>query len=181
LRRRWQGLDPRVATGLYAPMSTDPVTLRPMQIGDAGWLIQQHAELYAHEAGFDATFEALVAEILADFIRNRDPENERAWIAVRGTERLGSIFCVRQDAQTAKLRLFLLVPAARGLGLGRRLIEACIGYARGRGYRSMVLWTHESHAAACALYRAYGFEMTDSRPVRSFGQDLIEQNWRLTL
>ena len=162
-------------------MRPDDITLRPLQIGDAGWLIQQHAELYAAHDGFDATFEALVAEILADYIRNHDPACERAWIATRGETRLGSIFCVRLDNATAKLRLFLLVPEARGLGLGKRLLEACIGYARDTGYARMQLWTHESHTAACALYRAYGFEMTEGKAVRSFGQDLVEQTWVLGL
>ncbi len=159
---------------------SDAILLRDLQIGDAGWLIQQHAELYAREEGFDATFEPLVAEILADFIRNRDPAVERAWIAVRGGERLGSIFCVRLNATTAKLRLFLVVPGARGTGLGRRLLRACIDHARACGFRRLQLWTHESHRAACALYARTGWELTASQPVRSFGQDLVEQTWQLS-
>ena len=164
-----------------ARVTDDAIILRDLAIGDAGWLIQQHGELYAAEEGFDASFEALVAEILADYIRNRDPACERAWIAVRGGRRLGSIFCVRQDSETAKLRLFLLVPGARGLGLGKRLLAECIAYARGTGYRRLQLWTHESHAAACALYAAHGFVLGGSKPVRSFGVDLVEQTWTLTL
>ncbi len=157
------------------------VVLRQLAIGDAGWLIQQHAEIYAGEEGFDASFEPLVADILSDHMRNRDPACERAWIAARGPERLGSIFCVREDATTAKLRLFLLVPDARGLGLGKRLIRTCIAYARDKGYARMRLWTHASHRAACALYAAHGFDLTDSRPVRSFGADLVQQTWELRL
>ena len=157
------------------------VTLRDLQSGDSGWLIQQHAELYRREEGFDHRFEALVAEILADFIRNHDPENERAFIAERSGQRLGSVFCVRKDAQTAKLRLFLLVPEARGLGLGRQLLEACMGYARERGYKRMVLWTHKSHNAACALYAKYGFEITSEEEVNEFGVDLISQIWEIDL
>lgn len=157
------------------------VELRDLQVGDAGWLVQQHAELYARDEGFDHTFEALVAEILAAYIRDRDPSCERAWIATRGEERLGSIFCVRQDAETAKLRLFLLRPEARGLGLGKRLLSACMTYARDRGYRRMQLWTHESHTAACALYAAFGWTLDDARPVHSFGVDLVEQSWSVTL
>lgn len=162
-------------------MADNEVILRDLAIGDAGWLIQQHGELYAAAEGFDATFEALVAEILADFIRNRDPSCERAWIATRGNQRLGSIFCVRQNADTAKLRLFLLMPDARGQGLGKRLLAACIAYARATGYRRMQLWTHESHTAACALYAAQGFTLTGSKPVHSFGVDLVEQSWVRTL
>lgn len=181
MRRAWQGLAFAAGIGGDAGMDGSTISLRPLKIGDAGWLIQQHAELYALDEGFDATFEALVAEILAGYIRNHDPVCERAWIAACGKVRLGSIFCVRQDADTAKLRLFLLVPEARGLGLGRRLLDACVGFARDVGYRRMQLWTHESHRAACALYRAYGFRMTDSIAVRSFGVDLVEQTWVLEL
>jgi len=160
----------------------DDVTLRDIGIGDAGWLIQQHAELYAQEEGFDATFEPLVAEILADFLRHRDPSCERAWIAWEGAQRIGSVFCVKgPEPGQAKLRLFLLTPSARGRGLGRRLLEACIRYACDRGYRELVLWTHDSHRAACSLYRKAGFVCTDSRAVTSFGQRLEEQTWRLDL
>ena len=155
--------------------------LRDLEIGDAGWLIEQHGRLYALEEGFDRTFEALVAEILADYIRNHDPAYERAWIAVEGGQRLGSIFCVRLDEKTAKLRLFLLLPEARGKGLGRHLLDACMTFARQKGYAKMQLWTHESHRAACALYRSAGFTLVASKPVRSFGVDLVEQSWEIDL
>lgn len=158
------------------------VTIRDLEIGDAGWLIQQHGELYARDEGFDASFEALVAKILAAYIRRRDPATERAFIAVRGKERLGSVFCVQSgEPGVAKLRLFLLVPGARGLGLGGRLLGACLDYARRTGYRQMRLWTHESHRAACALYARNGFRLTRSEPVRSFGADLVEQTWEIDL
>jgi GNAT superfamily N-acetyltransferase len=158
------------------------VTLRDLEIGDAGWLIERHAVLYAREAGFDASFEALVAEILAAYIRNRDPATERAFIAVDDGRRLGSVFCVRSgEPGTAKLRLFLLEPEARGRGLGQRLLDACLGFAREVGYERLRLWTHESHRAACALYARNGFHLTDSRPVHSFGQDLVEQTWEIAL
>ncbi len=163
------------------PGMADEILLRDLQIGDAGWLIQQHAELYAREEGFDASFEPLVAEILVDFIRNRDRRVERAWIAVQGRERVGSIFCVRLNATTAKLRLFLVAPDARGTGLGKRLLRACIDHARACGFKRLQLWTHESHRAACALYETHGFEMTEAKPVRSFGVDLVEQTWVLDL
>nr|WP_253913304.1 GNAT family N-acetyltransferase [Pseudoruegeria sp. HB172150] len=151
--------------------------LRDLSHGDIGWLVMRHGELYARDEGFDSTFEALVAEILADFLRNRDPELERGWIAASGDERLGSIFCVRQDNETAKLRLFLLEPHARGLGLGKRMLEACMAFAKERGYRRMVLWTHESHEAACALYQRAGWRLLRSEPKVSFGQDVVEQHF----
>lgn len=157
------------------------VALRDLQAGDAGWLVQQHGELYAVDEGFDATFEALVAEILAAFIRDHDPLNERAFIATRGGQRLGSVFCTHESDEVAKLRLFLLVPEARGLGLGRQLLEACLGFSKGRGYKVLTLWTHKSHVAACALYEKYGFEMTGEVPVHDFGVDLIRQNWQIDL
>ncbi|WP_420395569.1 GNAT family N-acetyltransferase [Nioella sp.] len=161
---------------------SDGIDLRDLAIGDAGWLIQQHAELYARDEGFDASFEALVAEILAEYIHTRDPACERAWIAWDGEQRLGSIFCVKgPEPGQAKLRLFLLTPAARGRGLGKRLLDACITYARDKGYREMVLWTHASHRAACALYEKAGFTCIDSHPVTSFGQRLEEQTWKLNL
>lgn len=165
-------------------MTIDPTTveLREMRVGDMGWLIQRHGELYAEADGFDETFEPLVAEILLDFIRNRDPANERAWIASADARRLGSVFCVQSgEPGIAKLRLFLMEPDARGLGLGKRLLDACIEFARQRGYRRMRLWTHESHRAACALYARRGFICVHSEPVRSFGQDLVEQTWELDL
>lgn len=156
----------------------DTIRLRDLRIGDAGWLIQQHGELYARDEGFDASFEALVAEILADFIRNRDPACERAWIAETDGQRLGSIFCVRSgDPGIAKLRLFLLIPAARGLGLGQRLLSECIDFARSTGNHTLRLWTHQSHRAACALYQRSGFVCTKSEPVTSFGVPLVEQTW----
>lgn len=165
-------------------MTHDPetVTLRDLAIGDAGWLIQRHAELYVESDGFDATFEPLVAEILTAFMRTHDPATERAFIAVAGNERLGSIFCVQSgEPGVAKLRLFLLEPKARGLGLGQRLLDACLSFARDAGYRKMTLWTHESHRAACALYDKAGFRLTASKPVHSFGVDLVEQAWEIDL
>ena len=160
----------------------DDVTLRDLRIGDAGWLIEQHGVLYARDEGFDETFEALVAEILADFIRRHDPASERAFIAERAGQRLGSVFCVQSgEPGVAKLRLFLLVPEARGLGLGQRLLDACLGFARASGYHTLCLWTHESHTAACALYRKNGFALTRSDPVRSFGVALVEQSWEIAL
>jgi len=158
------------------------VVLRDLQIGDAGWLIQQHAEGYAADEGFDHSFEPLVARILVDFIETHDPETERGWIAADGSGRLGSIFCVKGPTpDTAKLRLFYLAPQARGRGVGKVLLETCIRFARDAGYTRMVLWTHASHKAACALYAKAGFTCDRSKPVHSFGVDLIEQEWSLDL
>lgn len=159
----------------------DDVVLRPFHTRDAPWLVEQHGRLYALAEGFNHTFAPLVASILDEFLVSHDPARERGWIAEREGERIGSIFCVSQDRNTAKLRLFLLVPQARGLGLGKRLLETCMSFARAAGYREMVLWTHESHKAACALYKATGWQLLDSKPVHSFGVDLVEQSWRIQL
>ncbi|SDC95810.1 GNAT family N-acetyltransferase [Ruegeria marina] len=159
----------------------DNISLRPFVAEDAAWLVERHGTLYAEAEGFDTTFAPLVAEILDAFVAGHDPACERGWIAEHQGRRLGSIFCVRLDDGTAKLRLFLLAPEARGKGLGRRLLETCMDFARRAGYRDMQLWTHESHRAACALYAAAGWHLVDSKPVRSFGVDLIEQTWKITL
>lgn len=155
--------------------------MKQLEIGDAGWLIQQHALLYAENEGFDVRFEALVAEILADFIRTNDPASERGFIAWQDGRRLGSIFCTRVDDETAKVRLFLITPEARGKGLGKRLLGDCTVFARKCGYRRMQLWTHESHRAATALYQSFGWQLTDSKEVHNFGVDLVEQSWEITL
>jgi len=155
----------------------DRISLRPFDRRDIDWLTERHATLYAQDEGFDDTFRVLVRTILIEFAGWNDPACERGWIAEGPGGPLGSIFCVRQDADIAKLRLFLLVPEARGLGLGRRMLRTCMEFARGAGYKGMTLWTHESHRAACALYRSEGWELISSQPVQSFGQDLVEQHW----
>ncbi|MEM9427744.1 MAG: GNAT family N-acetyltransferase [Pseudomonadota bacterium] len=164
------------------PIDPSAVTLRNLAPGDAGWLIQRHAELYSEAEGFDASFEIVVAEILTAFLKGHDPATERAFIAAADGKRLGSIFCVQSGTPgVAKLRLFLLEPEARGLGLGKRLLTACLEFARTAGYGKMRLWTHESHRAACALYTQFGFRLTDAKPVHSFGVDLVEQTWEIEL
>ena len=172
------------AEGVLTEAETDvlEITLGPLRIGDIGWLTEQHAVHYARSDGFSAEFEILVARILADFAETQDPARERAWIARRGEDRLGSIFIVQgPEPEIAKLRLFFLVPQARGLGLGRRLLEIATGFARQAGYQTLTLWTHESHRAACALYQKAGFRCDSSKPVTSFGVDLVEQQWSLDL
>ncbi len=157
------------------------VSLRRFRPDDAPWLGEQHSIHYARDEGFDDSFGRLVNDILADFIAHHDPVRERGWIACRGEQRLGSIFCVGQGPTTAKLRLFLLTPQARGRGLGKRMLTTCMAFARDAGYADMRLWTHESHRAACALYAASGWHLLESRPVHSFGVDLVEQSWRVDL
>jgi len=157
------------------------ITLDDLGPGDAGWLIQQHGEIYQRDQGFDHSFEALVAQILADYLRQRDPQNERAFIARQDGRRLGSIFCMRKDADTAQLRLFLLVPQARGLGLGKRLLAECLGFARGQKYRRMVLWTKQGLDAACALYEAEGFSVAGTENAHEFGVDLVNLRYELVL
>lgn len=159
---------------------SDDVTLRAYDAGDFDWLVDLHGRLYAEAEGFDGTFAPLVATILCDFEARHDPSCERGWVAVRGDAPLGSIFCVKLDDRTAKLRLFLLSPEVRGIGLGKRMLDTCMGFARTCGYTGMQLWTHESHAAACALYRAHGWRCISSKPVHSFGVDLVEQAWEVT-
>ncbi len=159
----------------------DDVLIRPFRAADAPWLVEQHGNLYERDEGFDATFARLVARILDDFVISHDPTRERGWIAERAGKRLGSIFCVALDQNRAKLRLFLLVPEARGLGLGKRMLNTCMDFARDVGFTEMNLWTHESHKAACALYRATGWQLLASKPVHSFGVDLVEQSWKIQL
>lgn len=158
------------------------ITIRNLGTGDAGWLIQRHAELYEADEGFDQSFEPFLAELMASILRNWAPPIDRAWIAVRDGHRLGSIFCVAtDDPGVAKLRLFLVEPDARGTGLGQRLLDLCLAHAKATGHNTLRLWTHESHKAACALYARNDFHCTDSKPVRSFGVDLVEQTWERDL
>ena len=153
------------------------VTLRPFSAADTDWLVEQHGVQYAQAEGFDDTFGPLVRSILVDFVADHDPACEQGWIAEQDGAPLGSIFCVRFNDTTAKLRLFLLVPEARGKGVGRQLLDQCMRFARETGYEGMQLWTHESHRAACALYAKTGWTLQASEPVHSFGQDLVEQTW----
>lgn len=155
--------------------------MRNLQIGDAGWIAARHGTLYAKDEGYDATFEAFVMRILAEFIENHDPKTERAFIADVDGKRLGSVFCVMDDATTARLRMFFLEPFARGLGLAPLMLEAVIEHARAVGASKLVLWTHASHVAACRLYRKRGFVMTQERESHAFGQDTVEQEFELLL
>ncbi|MGE4241420.1 bifunctional helix-turn-helix transcriptional regulator/GNAT family N-acetyltransferase [Ramlibacter sp.] len=150
--------------------------------GDMGWVVQQHGELYAREYGFTADFEALVARIAAEFIDKFDPVHEKGWIAEVDGERAGSVFVVRKSATVAKLRLLILRPEARGLGLGQRLVDEAIDFARATGYRKMVLWTQDILVAARAIYKSRGFVLTQSEPNFDFGQkDMRAETWELKL
>ncbi len=159
----------------------DEVKLRPFAASDADWVISRHGALYAAEEGYDATFEALVAEIVADFLRHHDPDCEAGWIAVQGETRLGSIFVVKEAAGVAKLRLVLLEPVARGSGLARRMLDHAMGFARDAGYHQMRLWTHESHVAAGRLYARAGFRLVSATPAQAFGQPVVDQIWEIAL
>jgi DNA-binding MarR family transcriptional regulator/GNAT superfamily N-acetyltransferase len=157
------------------------VILRPPQPGDLGWVVQAHGEIYAREYGFDAEFEALVAEIVAKFVRNFDPGHERAWIAEVDGERAGSVLLVRRSCTVAQLRLLVLRPEARGLGLGGRLVDECIAFARAKGYRKISLWTHSHLLAARAIYGSRGFAIVKSEPCTAYGQRMASETWELKL
>jgi DNA-binding MarR family transcriptional regulator/GNAT superfamily N-acetyltransferase len=157
----------------------DPIILRPHRLGDLGWIVHRQAILYATEYGWDGTYEALAAEILAAFIKSNDPDRERGWIAVRNEQILGSVFVMRGSETIAKLRLLYVEPEARGLGLGRRLVDACIHFARERDYRVLTLWTNDVLVPARRIYQAAGFTCVAREPHHSFGQDLIGETWEL--
>jgi DNA-binding MarR family transcriptional regulator/GNAT superfamily N-acetyltransferase len=157
------------------------LTLRAHRPGDMGWVVQRHGEIYHQEYGWNEEFEALVAEIAAEFVRKLDVTRERCWIAESDGRRVGCIFLVARDAAIAKLRLLLVEPDARGLGVGRALVAECLRFAREAGYRKIVLWTQESLTAARRIYSNEGFVKTAREPHRSFGHDLVGETWELEL
>lgn len=161
--------------------SDSALVLRPHRAGDMGWVIHRHGALYAQEYGWDETFEALVAEIAAQFIKNFDPRRERCWIAEKGSEPVGTVFLVKYTDEVAKLRLLLVEPHARGLGVGRRLVEECVQFARLAGYRKITLWTQSILTSARNIYRRAGFKVVKEEPQRAFGADLVSETWELEL
>jgi GNAT superfamily N-acetyltransferase len=161
---------------------TSATSIRPIGVpGDFGWVIAAHGQLYAEEFGWDVSFEALVAQIVASFAAAHDPEREAAWIAEVDGERAGCVFVVRKDDDTAQLRILLVHPTARGRGVGAQLVDACIEFARTAGYRRMMLWTNDPLVSAARIYRAAGFRLTAEEPHHSFGRDLIGQTYELEL
>lgn len=159
------------------------VAIRPLgRPGDLGWVVLAHGEVYAEEFGWDAGFEALVARIVADYAGDHDPEREAAWIAELDGRRAGCVVCVAaEEPDTAKLRILLVRPDARGHGLGRRLVDTCVTFARDAGYRRMRLWTNDPLVAAGRIYRDRGFVLTEQEPHHSFGADLVAQTYELDL
>ena len=159
-----------------------PIVLRAHQPGDMGWIVERHGALYYEQDRWGAAFEALVAGIVKDFLENFDPAREYCWIAERGGVRVGCVFVVKQSASVAKLRLLIVEPSVRGAGLGRRLVEECIAFARAKGYKKLVLWTHAHLAAARAIYKAAGFrKLPKTETHRTFGPKAVSEFWELAL
>jgi DNA-binding MarR family transcriptional regulator/N-acetylglutamate synthase-like GNAT family acetyltransferase len=171
----------RIETLLDPTPAARPWLLRPPRPGDIGWVVSRHGALYAEEYAFDARFEALVARVAGAFLAENDPKYEQFWIAERDGVNVGSVFLVREDDATARLRLLLVEPAARGGGIGRRLVAECVQFARAAGYRRIVLWTNDVLTAARHLYVQAGFRLITSTPHQDFGPSMVGEDWALAL
>ena len=181
-REKLVGAMQAIETLLNGEKPQGEITLREHRPGDMGWIVERHAVLYHEQDGWGAAFEALVAQIVKDFLENFDAERERCWIAERGGERVGCVFVVKQSASVAKLRLLIVEPSARGAGLGRRLVDECIAFARAKGYKKLVLWTHAHLLAARSIYRAVGFRKLPKTEVHdTFGPKAVSEFWELKL
>jgi DNA-binding MarR family transcriptional regulator/N-acetylglutamate synthase-like GNAT family acetyltransferase len=186
-------LDPRDVGAVTAAMgvvqrvlggsgsAAETYRLRDLKPGDIGWVVHRQAVLYTREYGWDQTYEALVAEILSGFVKTFDHERERSWIAERDAQIIGSVFLMRASDEVAKLRLLYVEPSARGLGLGRHLVDECIRFSREKDYRKLTLWTNDCLISARKIYQAAGFQLVREEPHHSFGKDLIGQTWDLAL
>ena len=163
------------------PEPRTPYLLRQHQPGDMGWVVQKQGILYVREYGWDETFEALVAEIVAKFIKEYDPKRERCWIAEKDGAQVGAVFAVKGSDEVAKLRLLHVEPEARGLGIGKRLVEECVRFARQAGYKKMTLWTQSILYAARHIYEQTGFRLVREEKHHSFGKDLTGETWELEL
>lgn len=163
------------------PEPKTPYLLRQHQPGDMGWIVSRQAVLYADEYGWDGTYEALAAEIVGQFIKNYDPKYERAWVAEKDGERVGAVFVARKSDEIAQLRLLHVEREARGLGIGKRLVEECVRFARQAGYQKMTLWTQSILLAARHIYKAAGFQIVHEEKHHRFGKDLTAETWELKL
>jgi DNA-binding MarR family transcriptional regulator/GNAT superfamily N-acetyltransferase len=164
-----------------APEPAEPYVLRPPRAGDLGWIVQAHGELYAQEYGWDVRFEGLVADVIGGYVRNFDSARERCWIAERGGENVGSVFVMRGSDEVAKLRLLIVHPGARGLGIGARLVDECIRFSRQAGYTTLSLWTNAVLLSARRIYAAKGFRLVHTEVHNSFGPDLVAETWETEL
>jgi DNA-binding MarR family transcriptional regulator/GNAT superfamily N-acetyltransferase len=180
-KRRLVGAMGAIQEILQEPHQALSYVIRNPRPGDFGWIVHRHGVLYAEEYGWDETFEALVARIVADYIDEHDSSREAVWIAEIDGEPVGCVFCVKKTKRTAQLRLLLVEPFARGMGIGARLVKECMDFARRAGYTEMTLWTNDVLHDARRVYERAGWKLVEENQHHSFGQDLVGQNWRVRL